>query len=273
MLFSCHYFAYATSECSQFYRLSIETTPVSNRDTKINPKEWIDPQFDVNQERWSSGNFTDPAIHRDSQFRYVVHGVFDGKPTAQSVLKNPDVLKERLLSTSLIDQDHRATFGWYGFILKAPHQNIVATSPRDMGIPNLGNFGFLKNSKISEVISKWSQMFGIASPEKILEETPTSVLCNEIAVLGSTSFGQVEIAAIFIKVNSKGNAAIDPYKGSILGKKIISDEVLQDIRAVALQRNIPIVEIRDSQYDYGIPDYIRAKVWQFQKAVYRWQSR
>src|SRR5687768_7248789 len=101
------------------------------------------------------GGVTDPTAHtHDGAFRYLVHAVHIAGTSAaitnmyssvqmgrthdpswgnQSIkaYEHPRRIAERVsLSMSLIDEQHRSTWGDGGLIIAAPIENIVITSPR-----------------------------------------------------------------------------------------------------------------------------------------------
>jgi hypothetical protein len=103
---------------------------------------------------WANG-FTDPREHNDGSFRYLVHGLQDqASDTIQTLAligqmrrgqagdigEKIDLLMEphkvgdkKIVSASVIDQNHRVTFGDAGLILKTPPENVLDAFPEDAG--------------------------------------------------------------------------------------------------------------------------------------------
>src|SRR3989338_11305221 len=91
---------------------------------------------------------TDPRTHDPSRFCYIVHCLnlyaqlsllhltlsTDSYDPSQNInlLDNPEQLADKkLISTSIINQDHTTTWGDTFFILYIPWENFVTMSPRD----------------------------------------------------------------------------------------------------------------------------------------------
>mgnify|MGYP003395358836 FL=1 len=160
-------------------------------------------------------SFSDPARHDDEHFRYLVHGFQgDGGDIVQKLsvidemrkgralnmgeeidlLLHPHRIGDRkIISSSVIDQDHRTTFGNAGLILKTPAQNVLDTSPDDMGT------------------DFYDQDAAIAKSEKVvctvgeLLEASARDRWNEVLLLGTTEAGKVEVTGFWIKVDEDGN--------------------------------------------------------------------
>lgn len=102
---------------------------------------------------WNTG-FTDPAAHDETRFKYLVHGLQGKAGEIVQILHAIDRMKrgegdllqmidlleqpyrignKKIISASVIDQDHRITFGNGGLILKTPFENILDAAPQDIG--------------------------------------------------------------------------------------------------------------------------------------------
>lgn len=184
-------------------------------------------------------SFTDPKNHDAGQFTYFVHGL--GSPimrTLQSIasielgldpkIANIDLEREPLriaekpiISSSVIDPRHRATWGDAGLILRVPPENILNIFSQDAGTR------YFDAAKVLE--QKSAQL--ACTVEELLEQTqPTSY--NEVIIQGSTEAGNVEIIGFFIKKFSDNS--------------LVEEELAKKIVGLAYIHNLPRVEILDS---------------------------
>ena len=169
-----------------------------------------------------------------NRFTFLIHaGVSPRK--LDSLLRNPYKLSQAFsFSASLIDQNHRTTYGKYGFILAAPPENIMATKPSDMGSPLTEA---IHPSKLNEMKKDLRydfllSRFPVLSPQQILKDTIPHDY-NEIMVAGTTfNGGAVYIVGAFFKTKNGLNtmAPEDFEKLKLLGRKyrvpIISIEAM-----------------------------------------------
>jgi len=191
------------------------------------------------QASWQN-SFTDPRNHNPRNFTYLVHGL--NSPIGRAIQaialhdigtdpnKKPDVDLEReplriaekpIISTSVIDRRHSATWGNAGLILRTPPENIVSIYREDAGTP-------------------WYD------PEKSLEATGGELACtvdelleqtrpssyNEVVIQGSTEAGKTEVVGFFIK--------------KFLDNSLVEEELAKRMFVWAHHNNLPVVEILDS---------------------------
>lgn len=158
----------------------------------------------------AGSTLTNPKEFNPNSFQFIVHVIGPSAYNYRETLKNPEIVfKTRLLSCSLINQVTHKTFILdCGLILKIPPQNIYATASFDMELRNKAvdkdnaEAHLLKKNKhehLDTELSRVNRNFGIRSPEDILARThPTKI--NEVAVLGKTAYGEIEVIGIFRKV-------------------------------------------------------------------------
>jgi len=197
-------------------------------------------------------SMTEPGQHRDDSFRYVVHGVHNtnslprldqkifliqycrdciNKDNDIDLLEEPQRISEKpIISASLIDQAHRATWGNAGYILKVPFDNILKTAREDIGT-------FYAQGKILvEQLYLEKEKLGIARPETILNST-SKTNYNEIVTTGTGKGGKkVSIEGVFVKVLPDG--------------EYVDQDLATRIMNVALAQNLPIIRIQESFYEY-----------------------
>lgn len=211
---------------------------------------------------------TDPNKHNDAQFRYIVHAVPPSESstrTSQNIfmcefasddlkshkkidlLKNPERINEKkIISTSLIDQEHRETWTNGGFILKVPSDNILKAAPQDIGT------AFFKGDDLVTDLYKERDSFGLQTPDYIIQGTfPCKY--NEIVLTGTGRSGkQLEISGIFIKVDSRGNPS--------------NLELAKELEGIAHKKNLPIIRITNPFIPYTDSDpdnYIKDSTFAF----------
>jgi hypothetical protein len=183
---------------------------------------------------WAPAHFSNPREHNSQKFRYIIHAIREDSYVR--LFENPELLSNLThLPMSVIDEAHRGLFSKSGFILSVPEQNIIFTSPRDVGSP-VGAHP-LTESKLAAIESRRRE-FGIRDPSEILENTKGH---NEIlAWVNLESGGQIAITGIFVRTNTLSD-----------GSKtwVVSRERGQEIKRLAHKMNLPIVEIESMPRD------------------------
>lgn len=184
--------------------------------------ELTQPNEHFEQQYW--GDTTDPAHHNPEQYRYLVYAFNPYSRSSQPLValynqtageennpkqkielfNEPERLGEKLsLSMSLIDQKHLGTWGMAGLIVRAPAENIVATSTSDMGTLNSD----------TEALRLKAQQNPPIPADSLLEHSSPHFY-NEVAGLVSTPSGKIELVGFFTKVDEVIKNELDPYLGS-----------------------------------------------------------
>ena len=148
------------------------------------------------------------------------------------LLTNPEKITEkRVISTSLIDQDHTDTWRAVGYILRVPVDNILKTCAEDCGTD------FMRGAQTTNTLYQKRDTNGIANPNTVLaHSSPKSY--NEIVLAGTGRTGQkVEIVGVFIKIFPDGEE-VDP-------------ESTSQIRYAAYRLNVPIIKIKERVNEYA----------------------
>ena len=223
--------------------------------------------FNSSKERTSGtkiwGEVTDPTKHNPQKFRYLVHafnpfsvisqplvailGEIDGAYKVDksegdqsiNLFNQPERLGERVsLSMSLIDQDHTGTWEPGGIIVEAPEENIIITSPTDIGSHN--------SSK--EFLKKQAQKLSLLSGDQLLQLTDPAFYNEVVAFAKSDSGKTIKLAGFFIKVDKNDNP-IDP---------VIAEKVEQHAKRL----NLPVVKIKiKDAYEEGKFEISANGIW------------
>lgn len=145
--------------------------------------------YTESQNLWNSAT-TPPEHHQKDKFTYIVHGLKPGSFGSDGIKKfldNPIGITNRLISASVINQDKKGTYGSScGVILKVPFENIIATSPSDLGTrnslmtPSIHEKGF--DIDLCAELTRLNYNNPILEPSKLLDQTRRY---NELAILGS----------------------------------------------------------------------------------------
>lgn len=215
-----------------------------------------------NRHDWHPTMFTpvppQPQIQQaPTHFCYMVFGMmnaYTGRGTSyQKILETPALLRTFMLSMSIIDQDHRATYYPYGFILLVPQDNFVSTSAKDQAFKNYKAEDPLKPLSAAVRTDNMPELqrvggqHGIQTRRQILTATKAqgSTGYNEVVVLGSSpTGGSVRVNAMFLKVDSKGNRFERPkFSPSSKGEgPFVNDSIFDEMKKTGL----PIVQIPDT---------------------------
>jgi len=206
--------------------------------------------MNIDIKKWNSG-FTDPNDNNSQQYRYLVHGIgneqrvalqrtflikstqpqeYDSSQLIDLLLDPFRISQKRIISASVVDQDHTATYGEVGFILKAPAENVLKMSPQDNGT-------FFSNP--DNAIKKMRDEPSINSLESLMNQTGnfSAESWNEVCLEGTTESGSVEIIGVFIKTNKRGNPK--------------NPEMAEKIQQVANRYGLPIIKIEGHQLEYS----------------------
>jgi hypothetical protein len=220
-------------------------------------------EFSPKRELWDFGKFT--AVPQTPQlqdappkFCYLVFGMMNTEPIGgvsyQTILGNPNIVRRFLLSTSIIDENHRSTYFPYGLILQVPKQNIISTNTKDQGFKNYRT-AVPGDTRPPHVLSDSmddirtvTAKFDFRTPDEILVGTkPLGDLgYNEIVVMGtSPTGGPISVQGFFMKVSSTKERFVRFRGGS--GSSPEKDPfVTNSIYQMMLASRLPIVQIVDT---------------------------
>jgi hypothetical protein len=181
-------------------------------------------------------SFSDPRKHDPKAFRYLVHGLQDvysrilqlqalftlkGKfDSTQHVdlSETPGLVRQRkVISASVIDQNHLSTFGGAGLILSCPVENVIDLSHQDLGTNFANPDTILARPRAS-----------LPALDQILEKTGKGATAwNEVRLTGTTDFGEVGVVGYWIKVDERG--------------KPQSPEIAKRMRELANSKSFPLI--------------------------------
>jgi hypothetical protein len=168
---------------------------------------------------WKTFQPTNPHTHDQKNFLYLVHGV--NKYNFPHLFSNsPSVYinSKALVSTSLISNTRKNTFGKFGLILEVDVNSIVQTFNVDAA-----SWTF-DSPKIVE-LKKQPLLF---SPTELTEKTAPNRY-NEILL--EPSIGQkIKVVGLFVNVYAKDEWFVD-------------DDLKNDIQKLSAQFGLPIIEI------------------------------
>jgi len=166
------------------------------------------------------------VVHSQVQQKYGKPNDYD--PQVINVLEEPDKISEkRVISASLIDQNHKATWGSSGFLLTITPSNVVATHTHDAGTDTY--MGQIAPSTAQMEKERLFEKYGIGSPQNLLNNSSTQFY-NEVVLQGTGDDGQkIQITGIFIKVKK--------------GRSKLSNSLLGYYRQLSAKYGWPIVYI------------------------------
>ena len=160
---------------------------------------------------------------------------------AKQYLQNPQIIKQNIISASIIDQVHHATYYPFGFILRVPPQCIYSTSPKDLGVTS-------RTKDVVEELRRVHILGGgkISSPNKVLNRTKRIngfTGYNEIVIVGTSPEGkQVDVNGLFVKCHPNGNYYVRPGEND----PYVTSELAKLIKDCSATKGLPIVKIIDS---------------------------
>lgn len=164
----------------------------------------------------------------------------------EEYLDNPNIVRQNIISSSVISNAKHATYYPFGFIMRVPAECVYITSPTDVGVANrTSDILFELQDKQKKAQST------IYSPQDILARTTgvnNDTGYNEVVVIGTAPEGkQVDVTGIFVKTDAKGN--IFMRNGEVskdTDKPYVNDDIQKMISACAKKHKIPIVPIPDT---------------------------
>lgn len=162
-------------------------------------------------------------------------------------LAEPQILKQNIISSSLISNAKHATYYPLGFILRAPPECIYVTSPTDVGVAN----------RTGDILAELQRVHGptamtIQTPDQVLAATNGaggSTGYNEIVVVGTAPEGkQVDVAGIFVKTDPNGNLYVSRNLTTNVADTAawLTPASVKLISDCARKFNLPIVAIPDA---------------------------
>ena len=161
---------------------------------------------------------------------------------AKQYLQDPTIITKNIISASVIDDAHHASYYPFGFILQVPPECIYSTSSSDQSVTNRAA------NAVQELQRVHDQKGGskIESPATILGNTngkSGETGYNEIVLVGRSPEGRkVEVIGLFVKCHPNGNH----YVRSGQTTPYLTDELVKLIKGCVATRGWPVVKIADS---------------------------
>jgi hypothetical protein len=193
------------------------------------------------QVAWDPAGFTDPAKHKDDQFKYIVHA---GPNVLKGGGKPIPAFMERILtldfnqmpwfSASLISQQHTATFSLTGVILGVPAEKVLSATPDDMRSCLSGATGEQLQARMRGLLD----MYGLKGPDQILARAKGGagffrfdLSWTEVLVFGTAPAPlPIRIRALFVHRDSTGRI-------------LLEDSDLKVVRETAEKMHLPLIQL------------------------------
>ncbi len=158
--------------------------------------------------------FSNPKKHNHRRFCYLVHGLAGqhgraimlaatlehhieqgtNPPPMIDLLEKPLRIDEKkVISASVMNQDHRKTFADVGLIIKAPFENILRVAKTDLGTD------FIEDPE--KVLAELKTKRKLATVDELLQQ---SIMHNEVVLTGTTDAGKVEVIGFWNKIDKQG---------------------------------------------------------------------
>ena len=163
----------------------------------------------------------------------------------EEYLDNPNIIRQNIISSSVISEAKHATYYPFGFIMRVPPECIYITSPRDVGVAN----------RTTDILQEFSVNRAahsvILAPQQILAQTTGAggdTGYNEIVIVGTAPEGkQVDVIGIYVKTDAAGKIYMRNREGSKdIGEPYVNQEIRKLIAATAKKFALPIVPIVDT---------------------------
>lgn len=163
-------------------------------------------------------------------------------------LADPHIIRQNIISSSVISDAKHATYYPVGFIMRVPPECIYITSSSDVSVRNR------TNDIVGELQSKHSgTAMTIQTPDEVLAATTGvggSTGYNEIVVVGTSPEGkQVDVIGIFVKTDPNGNLYVSRNltTGAPDNTAWLTPKSVGLISECARKFNLPIVPLVDSK--------------------------
>jgi len=158
----------------------------------------------------------------------------------EQYLANPNIIRQNIISGSLISNAKHPTYYPVGFIMRVPPECIYITWPEDASIAN-------RTTDILGEFQKNPNYMTILTPEEVLTKTKQvggSSGYNEIVIVGTAPEGkQVDVIGIFVKTDLRGNLYV---RGSSDTAAWLTPRSAGLISECAKKFTLPIVPIADA---------------------------
>lgn len=236
---------------------------------------------------WRPEYFTNPAVHTDQAYRYIVHTIQGAASVAADAMagnladaEKMAKLHQRYIGYGHIDKTNplkaKLMVRFYEEYLHNPHiirQNIISSTViSESKHSTYYPFGFIMRvppeciyitsptdvavkNRTSDIIFELNdkKRGAICSPDEILNATNGAdgdTGYNEVVVVGTAPEGrQVDVIGLFVKTDGKGNLYMRPGKPN---EPYVNAEIQKLIAECSRRHNLPIVPIADASSDPSV---------------------
>ncbi len=192
------------------------------------------PESEI-KESWKN-DFTNPNNHNNDKYCYIVHGLIgpearikqkiflsDIKTSDNSqdidLLQYPEKVSERkILSASIIDQNHKTTWGSAGLILDVSYENVIAAYREDVSTPFF-DIEHVKKEKVPTI----DDVLKLTDPD----------LHNEIVLNGSVEDKKINVSGFWAKIDKEGQP--------------VNKFLYRRIRRLAENKGLPLIKINEEK--------------------------
>ena len=229
----------------------------------------IDDVLALDRSSWGTSVFTDPKQHKSDTFMYLVSAQTETPLSGEKEyriqsIKNPELVRNAVISASVITQDSISLWGPAGFILKAPQRCISAGHGEDLAICNAVG--------MKHIVEKYIEMLRVYLTEKMDKSlvglpAPKDVLPkklshhSEVMVLGRNYDMVTEVNGVFLLVDDVAKDTTTPascyrqisqfitlnppsVKYVVEELPSVTQARMSLYRRVSEDKNLPIVQIK-----------------------------
>lgn len=161
-------------------------------------------------------------------------------------LDNPSILRQNIISCSVINENKHSTYYPFGFILRVPPECVYVTSSTDVAVANRTDDILAELQRVHV-----RQQSKIRSPRKIIDNTRRlngDTGYNEIVIVGTSPEGkQIDAIGLFVKTDGQDHLFIRNRGGRADATGAYVNAQLQPlISKCARDFRLPIVPISDT---------------------------
>ena len=172
---------------------------------------------------------------------------------AKQYLQDITIVQRGIVSASIIDQNHHASYYPFGFILKVPPECIYSTASRDQEVKNRAQSADASGKMQSAVVGELGRIHAQARKGGGKISSPATILAgtrgvngrdhyNEIVLVGRSPEGKmIEVVGLFVKCHPNGNHYVEPTQT----KPYLDSTIIKYIKGCSSTKGIPIVKIID----------------------------
>lgn len=194
------------------------------------------------REEWAPEKFSNPHLHKNSEFLYLVHEIDTGEDKwTLPYLENPETIRDQYrISSSVITDEMLGTYlGRIALILKAPKENIGPMHTKDMASGRAKDYEgalttFRRNKRM---FPKFYTPMSLAQATKAQSSS-----YNEVLVMGSNHSKNTFVTVSGIIVQCMDESFLKGQRSFLLqmnseAESILSSCLLQGSEAQKMRKN------------------------------------